>query len=166
MPQVVVDLDNGATVFETYLVRLYQPVLAEIIQMNRRKVELRSQMLKQWQDTASTTPTGRPIDAIICPAAPYAPPKHGEKGYFGYTGIYNLLDWPAMSIPVTYVDPVIDNVELDYTASNELDQKCRDIWDPVGSAGLPLGIQLVGQRWQEEKLLGVAAVLMKALGRT
>jgi amidase len=49
----------------------------KVWQVQKRKAELRREYLKYWNDTASTTGTGRPVDAIISPMASYAAPPHG-----------------------------------------------------------------------------------------
>ena len=108
------------------------------------------------------TSTGRPIDAILCPVVSYTAPPHGQSKYIKYSSIYNLLDWPALSIPVTFVDPAVDPVDAGYEALSEMDQTCKDMWDVSALAGMPVGLQLVGQKFQEETLLGLAEVVMKA----
>ena len=60
------------------------------------------------------------------------------------------------------MDPELDPVDAGYQAISDLDQSCKDLWDPVAAAGLPVGLQLVGQRFQEERLLGVAEIVTKA----
>ena len=94
--------------------------------------------------------------------APYVAPPHRQSKYIKYTSVYNLLDWPALAIPATYVDPAVDFADAGYVATSEVDQACKDLWDPTSSAGMPVGLQLVGQNFQEERLLGVAEIVMKA----
>jgi amidase len=48
-------------------------------QLHKRKLDLREAYMAHWNSTVSQTGTGRPIDAIICPAAPYAAPPHGHN---------------------------------------------------------------------------------------
>ncbi len=56
----------------------------QLWQTQKRKRELREEYLAHWQQTAGTTGTGRPVDAIISPAAAYAAPPHGKnKCVFG-----------------------------------------------------------------------------------
>jgi amidase len=33
------------------------------------------------------------VDAVICPTAPSASYRKGEGRYFGYTGVWNVLDY-------------------------------------------------------------------------
>jgi amidase len=41
----------------------------ELWQVHKHRLDLRKEYLDRWQATAATTSTGRPVDAIICPAA-------------------------------------------------------------------------------------------------
>lgn len=51
----------------------------QLWQLHKKKGELRQEYLDYWQDSAKLTGTGRPVDAIISPVAPYAAPPHGEN---------------------------------------------------------------------------------------
>jgi amidase len=42
-------------------------------------------------------------DVILCPAGPGAAPKMDQAKYWGYTSIWNLLDYPAGVFPVSQV---------------------------------------------------------------
>ena len=174
MPQMRLRSDHGISVFELYLVSRtaavhrgpsFSSVAHSFFQLNRAKAACRQRHLERWQSTASETMTGRPIDAILCPVAPYTAPLHGTGStiaYSQYCSVYNLLDWPAISFPVTFVDPAVDPSNAGYDALSELDQSFKDSYDPVGSAGEPVGLQLVGQSYREERLLGVTEAVMKA----
>ena len=50
----------------------------QIWQLNKERKELRNVLLDRWQATASQTGTTRPIDALICPVAPYPAVLHGQ----------------------------------------------------------------------------------------
>ena len=57
-----------------------QPASAyELWQVHKLRQELRQEYLDHWQASVKDTGTGRPIDAIISPAAPYAAPPHGKS---------------------------------------------------------------------------------------
>ena len=51
----------------------------ELRRLHKEKKDLREAHFVQWQDTARITGTGRPVDAIICPVAPFAAPPHGNN---------------------------------------------------------------------------------------
>lgn len=85
-----------------------------------------------------------------------------DDRYLGYTVAYNLLDWPSLTIPVTTVDKNIDQPGVP-DVSGELDEANAALWDPVKMHGLPIGLQLVGRRFEEEALLGMGEVVVHAL---
>lgn len=99
----------------------------QIWQLHKERRELHKAHLDRWEATISETGTGRPIDAIICPPAPYTAVPHGQtrcvrlEEYIQYssgnlnphrssiyTVIWNALDCPSLIIPVTKVDPQVD----------------------------------------------------------
>lgn len=50
----------------------------QLWQVHKRKADLRKQYLDHWQNTLNVTGTGRPVDAIIAPGAPFAATPHGK----------------------------------------------------------------------------------------
>ncbi|ETS74588.1 hypothetical protein PFICI_13072 [Pestalotiopsis fici W106-1] len=124
----------------------------------------RKQYLDAWLASASLTSTGRPIDAIICPVAPFPPPTHGNYIYAGYTCVWNVLDLPSVAIPVTVVDQVLDQPEADYKPRNEMDAKVYEMYkSPELFRNGPVGIQVISRRWHEEECLGLARIVDEAL---
>jgi amidase len=51
----------------------------ELFQVQKRRAALRKEYLDYWQSTKAITSTGRPVDAIISPVAPFPPPPHGKN---------------------------------------------------------------------------------------
>ena len=49
----------------------------ELWQVQKKRRELRQEYLDHWLGTEKVTGTGRSVDAIICPVAPYVAPPHG-----------------------------------------------------------------------------------------
>ena len=112
---------------------------------------------------------------ILCPTGPgLAPPLDSSK-YWGYTSQWNLLDYPALVFPVTTMDPDLDPQDQDYVPRNEQDKfnqsLCKSClyperWteisgdrfltrkdnDPSMYKGLPVSLQLVGRRYDDEKV--------------
>lgn len=62
-----------------------------------------------------------------------------------------------------FVDPALDIADAS-PALSALDQAIRADFDPVASAGQPIGLQLVGYRYEDEKTVAVARRLAKSLG--
>jgi amidase len=77
----------------------------ELWQLHLKRRELRQEYLEYRMSSKEWTGTGRPVDALITPMAPYPAPPHGENANAHYTMIFNCLDYTAITIPVTKVDP-------------------------------------------------------------
>lgn len=69
------------------------------------------------------------IDAVILPVAPSASVRPGEGRYFGYTGVANVLDFSAATVPVGWVDKRLDGrgpEQEGYEPTGDMD---REIWE-------------------------------------
>lgn len=100
------------------------------------------------------------IDALLCPVGPGAAPKHNTARYWNYTSQWNLLDYPGLVFPVTTVDKDQDAWNGDEEILGELDQDNRKSWDPDEFHGTPVGLQLVGRRFDDEKIVGITEYLI------
>ncbi|PRQ71419.1 Amidase signature domain-containing protein [Rhodotorula toruloides] len=136
----------------------------ELWQLNRAKEEMQQAFLAQWLATAGQTSTGRPIDGLLCPPGPVTAVLPGNNRHAGYTGMFNLLDVPALCFPVTKVDPAVDLPDSNFKALDEEDQRFHDEYDAQLTAGVPAGVQLIGRRWQDEELLGLGEVVSDIVG--
>lgn len=95
------------------------------------------------------------------------------NSYTGYTKIWNFLDYTAMSFPFTTVSEDLDSEDISRTSGtdtsaldevrNPLDTYNQGLWDLASMKGLPVGVQIIGRRFDEEKVLGVAKVLEKEI---
>ena len=100
------------------------------------------------------------VDIILCPVGPGVAPKLDTSRYWGYTSVWNLVDWPALALPVRKVDVERDvnhqTDERNREPLSEEDKLNRKRWDDAGGAkgfeGAPVGLQIVGRRGEEEKV--------------
>ena len=53
----------------------------QLWQVQKARRVLREEYLQHWQDTITTTGTGRPVDAILCPVAAATASPHGTTKY-------------------------------------------------------------------------------------
>lgn len=51
----------------------------ELWQFQKKKRDMRQDFLERWIATVSETGTGRPVDAIIAPVAPFTAVPHGKN---------------------------------------------------------------------------------------
>ncbi|KAL9077583.1 MAG: hypothetical protein Q9157_003307 [Trypethelium eluteriae] len=94
----------------------------------------------------------REVDVILCPAGPGPAPPLNCSRYWGYTSQWNLLDYPALVFPVGQVDPGVDVQEKNFVALNDKDQYNHDLYEPEKFRDAPISLQLVGRRYEDEKV--------------
>ncbi|KAF5667300.1 general amidase [Fusarium heterosporum] len=120
----------------------------------------KDQFLTAWNKTSGN---GRPIDALICPPAPGIGYPHNFNTYWGYTALFNLLDYPSAIIPIRNlgISPHQDPVDMQYTPlkTNPYDTANQDIYDPQLVSNQPLTIQIVGRPFEDEDLIQVASTV-------
>ena len=95
-------------------------------------------------------------------------------GLINTTVFYNVVDCPAGCVPVTRVDPAKDQLTDKWfkepghnSPMLEADLYKRDgsgIYNADAMEGLPIGVQIVGKKWEEEKVVAMMRVVDKALG--
>lgn len=97
----------------------------EIMQTMVAKREALKEYMEYWNSTQELTGTGRPVDAIISPLAPFSAARHAMYSYYGYSVWVNLLDYTSVVIPVTRVDKSVDKVDSSFKAVNDTDEKTQ-----------------------------------------
>ncbi|CCG81827.1 putative General amidase GmdA [Taphrina deformans PYCC 5710] len=103
------------------------------------------------------------IDGIIMPVAPHAAVTHNDYFYYGYTAIINILDYPSMVVPVGFASPSKDPVDSHYKPSPGMDHKVYLNYEPAKYENGPTAVQIVGRRFQEEYVIGLAQQVETAL---
>jgi amidase len=135
----------------------------EYWQLNKRKVAAQQAYNKKW-NTLKGPKAGHPVDFILMPTMPHVAVPHRSCRWVGYTKVWNVLDYTALSFPAGRVDGHVDvKPEDSYEPRNEMDASNWSLYDPEMMDGHPIGLQLVGRRFEEEKILGAAAVIEKIL---
>lgn len=136
----------------------------DIFKLNLARETFRADALDHWNQTISRTSTGRPVDAIISPVAPSLAPPHDTTVSWTYTSHWNLLDYPAAVFPVgRYM-----GLEAEVPSSvprNETEIAVHRQWTdaPERAVGLPVGLQIIGRRLNEEKVLAMLQVVTDAM---
>ncbi|KAI1393791.1 amidase [Hypoxylon trugodes] len=105
------------------------------------------------------------IDALLCPTTPYSSVENGKFSHVGYTGVFNVLDYSCISFPTgVIVDKAID-VPWDemFKPLSDLDKSIRSDYNPETVHGMPVSLQLVAQRLEEEKCIAICKVLLDEL---
>ena len=98
----------------------------DIMAVNVAKREAQKDYMEYWNSTAELTGTGRPVDAIISPLAPFAAARPEKYTYLTYSSFVNLLDYTSVVVPVTQVDKSVDKKDESFKAVDEVDQETQD----------------------------------------
>ncbi|PPJ54406.1 hypothetical protein CBER1_07365 [Cercospora berteroae] len=131
------------------------------------KRELYKARFHAWWNTFGEFGDG--MDFILTPPnATPAVPHNGMKeasASCGYTFLFNLLDYTCGIVPVTHVDPSKDILppSVNVSKMNGVARGAYKHYDAAKMAGLPVAIQLVGRRLEEEKVIAGMKVLEDAL---
>ncbi|KAJ7637327.1 amidase signature domain-containing protein [Mycena polygramma] len=163
-----------------YLHRLTDPFYASLLRVMSPKSTLQQRELVVRRDEARagwherwteenldfllTVP--HPLPALECGT--------GERASLmsaGYTFLFNILDYTAGVLPVTTVDPALDALPADFTTApdskfqkmNAIAKGAWSVYDARKMGGLPVGVQIVGRRMEEEKVLEGMKVVEAAL---
>ena len=96
---------------------------SKIAAVNIAKREYQKEYMEYWNSTVNLTGTGRPVDALIMPLAPFAAARPNKYKYLGYSGIMNTLDYTSCIVPVTNVDKTLDVVDENFKPFNEQDKE-------------------------------------------
>lgn len=62
----------------------------DLWEIQARKYNYQAKYLAYWQKAG--------VDAVICPAAPSASYPQSAGKYFGYTGVWNVLDYAVTAV--------------------------------------------------------------------
>ena len=100
----------------------------ELFYWQEEREAYRAEYAEVWNDTATEVDEQsgelkRMVDVVLCPAGPGVAPKHGTAKYWGYTSVWNLLDYPAVVFPVQKVSKKLDKVEQGYKPMNQIDDE-------------------------------------------
>ena len=108
---------------------------SEVAATNVELRALRTEYLAYWNSTAAKTTTGRPVDAVVAPVAPYPAARKDRYKYYGYTIWVNVLDYTSVVLPVTKADKSIDTIDGSYWPLNDVDKETFESCELTISGG-------------------------------
>ncbi|KAJ3483900.1 hypothetical protein NLG97_g7195 [Lecanicillium saksenae] len=103
------------------------------------------------------------LDALLLPTMPYVTHKHNSTRHVAYTAVFNILDVSAVSFPTGLTVDKDDIVGHDYEAWSDTCQAINEEYDSDLLYGMPISLQLVGRRLDEEKVLSMTESVLQAL---
>lgn len=112
----------------------------------------------------------KPIDILLCPVMPHSAVPHRKCRWVGYAKVFNFVDYPSVVLPAGKVSRELDGVAAGdmttYEPRNSLDEWNWNLFDVDAMDGMPIGVQVVARRLEEEKALGAAKVIDSLLKGT
>jgi amidase len=131
----------------------------EAWQLVNARDEYRREYLQYWNNNY--------VDVLLCPWGSGVAFRHNTARYWGYSAIWNLLDYPSMVFPTgEFVDPDVDvKDELYIPRDNEFDSYIQGTYEAKEFDGAPICVQLVMRPFKDEELFAALRVIEDALGR-
>ncbi|KAB8225849.1 amidase signature domain-containing protein [Aspergillus novoparasiticus] len=131
-------------------------------QLNKRKVTIQQAYHDMWDSIRSLS--GQPVDVLLVPTMPHTAVPHGSCRWTGYTKPFNFLDYTALTFPAGIASKDQDQKRCgDYAPRNAHDAWNWGLHDSSAMDGHSIGLQIVGRRFDEEKVLGAAQQIQQLL---
>ncbi|SPO41463.1 related to putative acetamidase [Pseudozyma flocculosa] len=152
----------------------------EVWAMVREREALRKESLRLWNQLG--------LDCLLCPVMGSVAPRPGKIKYWGYTSAFNLVDYPGIAFPSGLVADSAKDREYEASESaaaqpgqgaeawrydawrsdlGEFDRENREEYEAHRGVfdGAPIGLQLIGRRYQDEELCKYLELLEHAYRR-
>ncbi|KAF8067942.1 amidase signature domain-containing protein [Lyophyllum atratum] len=138
----------------------------EVRSLVAQRDEYRAAWHEKWTESG--------LDFVLTVPHPFPAFKNGESKKVnlmtaGFTCIFSLLDYTAGVLPVTFVDREIDRLppgfygSKEYASMGAIGKEAYSAYDVETMHGLPMGVQVVGRRFEEERVLEGMKVIEAAL---
>lgn len=138
--------------------------VSDLWKLQNKKLILIKRFLERWNATAERTSDGKIIDAIISPITPYTGVKsQATLKHFNYHVCYNLTDYTVGTIPVLRTDREIDGLG-DVVARTPEEVEHFSEYNPEFLHGASASIQIIGRKFEEEKVIELMKIVSKAVG--
>ncbi|KAI3586816.1 amidase signature domain-containing protein [Fusarium oxysporum f. sp. albedinis] len=144
---------DGGNAFREEIAKSGEPISEEIELANPQDAMNR---------TSSLAATGRPVDVFVLPSGCRVASPHGTMKYWLYESISNILDWTCATIPVGHVDFLKDPKPSnggDFKPLSSLDRDNWNLYSPELYSDAPTCLQVLGQKFTEEKVLACLRVI-------
>ncbi|GME61105.1 Acetamidase [Neofusicoccum parvum] len=132
--------------------------IAQRQELSATKLAFEKAFLAQWNAAG--------IDGIVMPVLPWVnyTPKTWvrSKQWLGYSALWNLLNYAALTVPGSRVDAKVDQPGEEWKKHiprNASDAFNHEQYDVELVKGMPVGLQVVTGRFGEEKAVAIVKVL-------
>ncbi|THZ84846.1 amidase [Aureobasidium pullulans] len=135
----------------------------DIMRNQVEKRDAEKEYMEYWNSTSQLTGTGRPVDAIISPLAPFTAARPNKYTSYSYSVWVNVLDYSSAIVPVTKVDKNVDKDYTDFKPVSETDAKTQATYDPEIYDGAHVSLQVVCRKLEEEKVLAISEYVYQTI---
>ncbi|KAF8996224.1 amidase signature domain-containing protein [Cyathus striatus] len=135
---------------------------ALVFEREKQKATWHDKWTEQGLDFVLTVP-------VALPAFEHGASEKTTLMCAAYNLIFNLLDYTTGVMPITHVDKDKDALPTEFTSTPEyksmqpVAKGAYSVYDADKMHGLPVGVQIVGRRLEEEKVLEGMKVIEEAL---
>ncbi|KAF9543227.1 amidase signature enzyme [Agrocybe pediades] len=132
----------------------------------RRREEYKAEWARKWREEGLDFVLTVPLSM---PALRNGTSERTTLMSAGYAFLFSLLDYPAGILPITHVSASLDALPPNFFTSEafksmpSIARQAYGVYDPEAMEGLPVGVQVVGRRLEEEKVLEGMRVVEGAL---
>ncbi|CAH6718558.1 putative acetamidase [[Candida] jaroonii] len=107
------------------------------------------------------------IDFVLSPSYNNVAPKPNQVYNWSYTGLWNILDFPTMTIQTgLFQDPKVDKYDesfKDYKFRSPVEELELTNYKPEEFVGAPIGLQLSGLRYTDEEVVAASKLIVEIL---
>ncbi|KAH7909593.1 amidase signature domain-containing protein [Hygrophoropsis aurantiaca] len=103
-------------------------------------------------------------DVLLCPPFHGVASLHDTAKYWGYTAVWNLLDYPGVIFPTGLkVDPSVDIPRDLPSPMSPTDEYNRSLYDPELFVGAPISLQVIARRFNDGLALAGQEVIERII---
>ncbi|OJA12850.1 hypothetical protein AZE42_02428 [Rhizopogon vesiculosus] len=104
------------------------------------------------------------VDVVLCPPFPGTASRHDTAKYWGYTAIWNLLDYPGTAFPSGFVaDPTIDVYQEPLSPTSAADEYNISLYEAAIFKGAPVSLQIVSRIFNDGLVLAAQEVIERII---
>lgn len=136
----------------------HEKTIQECYKLVAQREDYRVRWFTVWRSVQARGSSGdNGVDFILTvpnalPAVPHGGMRHGWKAC-GYAVLFNVLDYSAGVMPITRVNKITDKLPSSFRARNAIERDNYSMYNAEAMDGLPVGVQVVGRRLDEERVL-------------
>ncbi|EFX06659.1 fatty-acid amide hydrolase [Grosmannia clavigera kw1407] len=128
---------------------------AAVNDLRQKRNKFRYDFAQSWQD--------QDVDVVLGPGFVGPASAHDSSFYWTYTSLYNLVDYPGVSIPTPVKVQAGEHYDSSYVPLSDPCKHVKTLWEASSFEGAPIALQLVARKHRDNELFGAMAVLKDAL---